>query len=242
MNFEDIVRVPYNTVPHMEKYEGPLLFNPPYRHHILEKHKELLFQGENIWFQSDLAYKHRLVYRACQVLGIEPVYDITNLGLKIQEDLVIVHRGRLEAAFVAFPSGWRPSDKQSNTLEELHEAVADGDVLRRASNKITQLMCGKYQYHRWVWTLTPWNHLSAHPDYVCPEANSLDEIWLRTEHQKTFVIEEGLTSGFLIDVHLTPYWILNDGIRNKIKESINSMSAEVLIYKKLEKIKQLINA
>ena len=247
MRLDDIIRVPYTTSPRMEKYEGDLLsrhegdsLTELERYRLIEKKKELKFQGENIWFQSDLAYHHKLVGKACEVLGTERETEITKLGLKIQEDIVIMHRGKLEAAFVAFPSGWKPGDKQGYTLEELHTPVADGDDLRRMSNKLTELMCSKYNFHRSVWTLTTSRYLSAYPEYKQPEPTSLDKLWLRIEHQKTFCIEEGVTSGFLIYVYMIPYWFLFDQIKDKIKQSINSMSESVLAYKNLQKIKELL--
>ena len=249
VNIIDIINVPYTTSPRMEKYEGDLLLRHERdslteleRYRLVEKRKELNFQGENIWFQSDLAYHHKLVGKACEVLGIERETEITKLGLKIQEDIVIMHRGKLEAAFVAFPSGWKPGDKQGQTLEELHHQVADGDDLRRMSNKLTKLMSSKYNFHRSVWTLTTSRYLSAYPDYKQPEPTTLDRLWLRIEHQKTFCIEEGITSGFLIYVYIIPYWFLFDSIKNKIKLSINSMTESVLNYKKLTLIKPLVNS
>lgn len=249
MRLDDIIRVPYTTSPRMEKYEGDLLschdgdsLTELQRYRLNEKRKELKFQGENIWFQSDLAYHHKLVGKACEVLGIERETEITKLGLKIQEDIAIMHRGRLEAAFVAFPSGWKPGDKQGQSLTDLHAPVADGKNLRQMSSKLTELMCSKYRFHRSVWTLTTSRYLSAYPDYVHPDPTALDKLWLRIEHQKTFPIQEGTTSGFLIYVYLIPYWFLFDPIKEKIKQSINTMSESVLIYKNLHKIKQLINA
>lgn len=240
MRILDYIKVPYTTIPRMEKYEGPLLHSNPSKEYLREKQKELYFQGENIWFQSDLAYHHRLVSRACNVLGLERETEITKLGLKIQEDIVIVHRGRLEAAFVAFPSGWKPGDKQSLTLEELHRPVADGEVLRKHSGRLADLMCKDICYHRGVWTLTTSKYLSAYPDYVPSEAECEDDLWFRSEHQISFPIEQGITSGFLIDVYLTPFWILPANIKQKIKCSINSMSESVLSYKRLNKIKELL--
>ena len=234
-------------IPRMEKYEGELLsrhekdhLSELERYRLIEKRKELEFQGENIWFQSDLAYHHKLVGKACDVLGTERETEITKLGLKIQEDIVIMHRGKLEAAFVAFPSGWVPGDKQGKTLKELHEPVADGDVLRKYSDRISDLMCKEDRYYRHVWTLTTNKHLSSHPSYKHPEANAIDDLYLRIEHQKTFPIEKNVSSGFLIDVHVTPFWFLSEKIKLKIKQSIDSMTENVLRYKNLFKIKQLL--
>lgn len=240
MQFEDYIKIPYTTIPRMYPYTGSLLNSSPSSIYLSEKRKEFILHNENIWFQSDLAYHHKLVRKACMVLGIDIEREITSLGLKIQEDIVIVHRGRLEAAFVAFPSGWKAGDKQGRTLQELHEPVADGNELRRMSNKITELMCGKNFYHRGVWTLTTSNKLSAYPDYVKPQVTDVNNLWFRFEHQITFPIEEGLSSGFLIDVQVFPFNTLSQNIKERIIASINSMSDALLSYKDLHNIKYIL--
>lgn len=240
MRIEEYIKIPYTTVPQMQRFEGELLSAPPLEKHLREKQKELSFLGQKLWFQSDIAYHHKLIGKACLALGLEKEVEVTKLGLKIQEDIVIVHRGKLEAAFVAFPSGWKPGEQQGKTLKELHQPVADGNDLRRMSDRITQLMCSNVRFHRGVWTLTSSELLSAYPDYTLPEVSDVNDLWLRTEHQKSFCIEEGLTSGFLIDVHLTPFWLLSENIKENIKKSINSMTDSVLVYKRLSRIKELL--
>lgn len=240
MQIEEYIKVPYTTVPRMQKYEGPLLANKPSASHLTEKKHQLELQGENIWFQSDAAYHHKLIGKTCVALGLDRETEITKLGLKIQEDIVIMYRGRLEAAFVAFPSGWFPGDKQSKTLAELHEFVADNADLKRMSNKITQLMCSPVNWHRGVWTLTTLNSLSALPEIPRPEAKSIDTLWFRYEHQITFPIEPGISSGFLIDVQLIPFNTLGRDIQILIFDSINSMTPELLTYKDLHSIKEIL--
>lgn len=241
MQIEEYIKVPYTTVPRMQPYEGALLVSNPSASHLTEKKHQLELQGENIWFQSDNAWHHKLVGKASVALGLERETEITKLGLKIQPDIVIIYRGKLEAAFVAFPSGWRAGDKQGKTLEEIHEPVADGTDLRRMSNRITELMCSDRRWHRGVWTLTTLNSLSAYPDYMKPVANSVDDLYFRAEHQITFPIEIGISSGFLIDVHLTKFTDLSYNIQTLITQSINSMTDAVLTYKDLHRIKQILS-
>jgi len=252
MSFEQIVKVPYTTLPRMEKYEGDLFKNPPSEIHLAEKRRELVWDDgylKNIYpnygisFASDMAVAQKLVKRVSDIFQFEPVYDIVKLGLKIQEDIVLLYNGKIEAAFVAFPSGWNPLSAWGKTLEQLHGPVADGDVLRKMSNRITQLMCGEYCYHRWIWTLTNRKYLSAHPVYTKnkPNPQKIEDLWWRTEHQITFPIQKGISSGFLIDVNMTPYTFLSQNQQSIIRESINTMSESVLKYKRLEEIKKLIN-
>ena len=249
--FDEIVKVPYTTLPRMQKYEGDLFNKTPSERHLTEKKRELIWEPSlkalnpkfGLSFTSDTARKHRLVNKVCTMFGFEPQYKIVDLGIQLQEDIVIVHHGKIEAAFVAFPSGWNPAEAQGKTLQQLHEPVADGEVLRLASNRLTELMCGSYCYHRWVWTLTTSKYLSAHPAYnssLTGAPKKIEDLWWRTEHQITFPIEKGTTSGFLIDVNVTPFTSLSETQQDTIRESINSMSDAVLQYKKISDIKQLI--
>jgi hypothetical protein len=250
--FQDIVKVPYTTLPRMQKYEGDLIHTPPSETHMAEKKREFIWESTHrsidpkngLSFTSDTARKQKLVKKVSHIFGFETMYEIIELGSMIQEDIVIVHHGKIEAACVAFPSGWNPASAQGKTLQQLHEPVADGEVLRLASNRLTELMCGNYCYHRWVWTLTDSKYLSAHPAYLKNTKNpeNINDLWWRTEHQITFPIEKGTTSGFLINVNVTPFTFLSQTQQDTIKESINTMSEAVLQYKKLNDIKQIINA
>lgn len=249
--FEQIIKIPYTTEPYMERYEGELFNRDPSDFHLKEKMKELLWEDTfktmypnyGLFFASDTARYHRLIKKTSEIFGLPKTYHMVELGMMIQEDLVILYNGKVEAAFVAFPSGWNPGSSQGKTLEQIHNPVADGDVLRKMSNKLTQLMCGDYCYHRWVWTLTERKHLSHHPIYLQnrTEPNSIENLWFRTEHQITFPIMKGISSGFLIDVNVTPFTFLSDIQQGIIRESINSMSDNVLKYKRLEEIKDIIN-
>ena len=67
--------------------------------------------------------------------------DIKQLGLAIEDDVVIMHRGKLEACFVAFPSSWNAGEKVGKSLTELHEPIADNEALLRASDGIMRAMC-----------------------------------------------------------------------------------------------------
>ena len=52
-----------------------------------------------------------------------------------------MHRGKLEACFVAFPSSWNAGEKVGKSLTELHEPIADNEALLRASDGIMSAMC-----------------------------------------------------------------------------------------------------
>jgi hypothetical protein len=240
--FEKIIKTPYNTDPHMEKYEGPTLVTPPLDFYLDEKRIEYLAMNDLIHFESGVSIKNDLIKKTASKLNLNREYDsIVSLGLDIQEDLIILHEGKIEAAFVAFPSGWSLENKQGKTLEEIHEPVADGEMLRKMSNKLTQLLCGKYNYHRYVWTVSPTAMFSMHPNYNYDEPESLDDLWFRLEHQTTLSIAEGETAAFFINVDVIPFNDLYLNDKYLILDSVNSMSDSILEYKKLNTIKQILN-
>jgi hypothetical protein len=250
MNFSDIVKVPYTTIPRMQKYEGDLLVQPASQIHLNEKRKELMWEKSSkkfdpsfgLSFASDLARARKLIKKTSNILGFGNINHIVELCSNIQEDLVIVDHGRISAACVCFPSGWNPFTTQGKTLEQIHAPVADGDTLRKMSDKLSQLMCGEHRYHRYVWTVTTNKYLSAHPFYKRSPASSINDLWFRQEHQITFPIQKNYTSGFLIDVSVCPLTFLSNEQQELIRQSINSMSDNVLKYKHLEDIKSIINA
>ena len=82
--------------------------------------------------------------------------SIKDLGLAIEDDVVIMHRGKLEACFVAFPSSWNAGEKVGKTLNELHEPIADNETLLRASEGIMRAMSSGQSFHRYTWGYHHW--------------------------------------------------------------------------------------
>ena len=100
--------------------------------------------GPDIWFETDVAKEEKLAERTAAKLSLFNQPDdyqlftecnnIKDLGLAIEDDVVIMHNGKLEACFVAFPSSWNAGEKEGKTLAELHEPIADNEALLRASD------------------------------------------------------------------------------------------------------------
>ena len=95
----------------------------------------------------------------------------------------------------------------------------------------------KQSIKRWVWTITTSNELSNFPNYEKPELTSFANLFFRVETQTTAPVD-GETSLFFIKVDVLPLAQVWD---KKILDSINSMSENVLKYKGLEQIKELLN-
>jgi len=163
------------------------------------------------------------------------------LGLAIEDDIVIMHNGKLESCFVAFPSSWNAGEKVGKTLAELHEPIADNEALLRASDGIMKAMTSGQSFERYTWGISSLGGYSNHPLYERPDFNSLDDLTFRVEHERTVTVAKDTTAVFLIHVDIYP---LKEVLKTDyvlVKESIDSMSADVLQYKNLVKVKELMS-
>ena len=212
---------------------------------------ELNNLGENVWFETETAIKEDLVYETAKKLGLFNEHDnyqllpeckdIKQLGLAIEDDVVIMHRGKLEACFVAFPSSWNAGEKVGKTLNELHEPIADNEALVRASEGIMRAMSSGQSFHRYTWGISSLSGYSNHPSYERPDFDSLDELTFRVEHERTATVIKDTTAVFLIHVDIYPLKEVLKTDFGLIKESIDSMSDNVLEYKNLNKVKELMS-
>jgi hypothetical protein len=102
-------------------------------------------------------------------------------------------------------------------------------------------MTSGQSYHRYTWGISSLDGYSNHPLYEKPDFDSLDNLTFRVEHERTVTITEGTTAAFLIHVDTYP---LEDVLKwdyGLIKGAVDSMSASVLEYKNLKKVKELLS-
>jgi hypothetical protein len=216
-----------------------------------QKRIELDNLDENIYFETSTAIEEELVEKTAAKLGLFNEHDnyqvftecndIKQLGLAIEDDVVIMHKGKLEACFVAFPSSWNAGEKMGKSLAELHEPIADNEALVRASDGIMRAMTSGQSYHRYTWGISSLDGYSNHPLYDKPDFDSLDDLTFRVEHERTVTITEDTTAAFLIHIDTYP---LEDVLKwdyGLIKGAVDSMSASVLEYKNLKKVKELLS-
>jgi hypothetical protein len=250
--FEHVIRNPFDMKPVFNPCKKPS-FNVNETDIVIQSQKriELDNLGTNIWFETPTAVKENLVEKTAAKLGLFNEYDnyqvltecndIKQLGLAIEDDVVIMHKGKLEACFVAFPSSWNAGEKVGKTLAELHEPIADNEALVRASDGIMRAMTSGQSYHRYTWGISSLDGYSNHPLYEKPDFDSLDNLTFRVEHERTMTIIDKETAVFLIHVDTYPLEEVLKTDFGLIKESIDSMSESVLEYKNLVKIKRLMN-
>ena len=120
--FEHVIRTPFDMKPVFKPCERPT-FNANHTDIFIQAQKriELDNLGKNIYFETPLAVEEQLVFKTAQKLGLfnqksdyRVLIDCENveqLGMAIEDDVVIMHNGKLEACFVAFPSSWNAGEK-----------------------------------------------------------------------------------------------------------------------------------
>jgi hypothetical protein len=231
----DFVKTPYTTGPNMVRNTGPVFISPPDPDIIKKKKIEIEKYGTDLYGQIE--NQEKVVERAAEYCNVYSG-NIVDLALRLEEDVAVMHRGRLAAICFCFPSGFIPSERVGMSLSDIHRPVADSEQLVKASPGISEVMCKKSSFRRYVWTITTTPDLSNHP-YNKKETipTNLEELYFRWETQTTAKIDDE-TSLFFVKVSVKP---LKDVWNKKILESINSMSDAVLTYKNLHEIKNLLN-
>jgi len=244
MNIKEIVQTPYTTSPRFTPIDSV-----EFKDYLQEAFEERLIEYNTLMgdmsFESDVAEEKKLVKKTSEAMNIEPFNDIIEMGLEIPDDVIIMHKGKVEAAFVAMASNWDPRSVKGKTLSEVHQPVADNEMLLKASDGIWRSMTSGKSFHRHVWGISPLKGLSNHPRHWPEtfEVKSLDDLYFRIEHERTLTVDKD-TAAFFIDVEVMPLstvFHLKNEYRDIIKDSINSMSENILAYKNLEHVKEMIN-
>jgi hypothetical protein len=231
------VKPNYTTSPDIVKYDGPafnLLTNQSY---IIEKLKEISIMGS---FLSSVN-NHNIVKHLANYTQIKS-NDITQIALRLEEDVAILNKGIIEAICFCFPSGFSPYKLLNKSFHEVHQVVPHNEKLLTAADNINKLISKESaKFRRYVWTITQVPSLSQHPIYKQNTPPIFDKLYFRTETQTTVGLGNDIAL-FFVKVDMTPLsqiWIDTDK-QNLIKESLNSMSDEILTYKNLHQIKELL--
>lgn len=229
----DFVKTPYTTGPNMIRNTGPVFIAPPSQEIIKQKRHELEKYSTDLWAQND----NKVVERAAKYCGVY-TDNIVDLALRLEEDVAVMHQGKLAAICFCFPSGFKPAERVGMMLGDIHKPVADGEMLVRASPGIARVMTEQPSFRRWVWTVTNNPNLSNHPnEKINAIPQSIDDLYFRWETQTTARVDND-TSLFFVHVNVVP---LREVWNQKILDSINSMSDAVLTYKNLHHTKELLN-
>lgn len=237
------IRNPYTTGPNMNRYSGPVISNPPNDQVIKQKQQELARWASDLYGIADIAVELDLVRRASLAINAVPTDNIVDLALQFEEDIAILHRGTLAAICFCFPSSWVPAHRVGLSLSMIHQPVADGELLVRASSRIAETIATSGPYRRHVWTIATSSDLNQHPENKKESIpTSVEDLHFRTETQTTMPLGDGLSSLFFVRIETCPLQEIWPTRAQEIIDSVNSMSDAVLDYKNLRHIKNLINS
>jgi len=169
------------------------------------------------------------------------------LTLSLQEDFVVMRPGmdghlRASLLSVAFPSGWRPEEKLGQSMFEIHTPVAENQALQRSARALSEAMQCKGPFVRYVWTLSGSGALSRDPgEDSFVNISKVEHLWFRCERQITVpLFEQG--SLFLIRVFVEPLHetLAVPGRRDRLMQSLASMSDAVLAYKGITRAREIL--
>jgi len=233
----DFIKTPFTNNPSMQKYSGDLINKLPRSKYIEEKINQISLRESELCGETELFQKLQLLDKVSTLLEMEKFNTLKDLSTEIEEDIAVMHKGKLEAISFCFPSGWIPTEALGQDFAFLHEPVADNDLLIKSSQKLSKYMCN-HTIQRWVWNVTTIKDLSNHPTISRPELSSFDDLYFRLETQISTPLDTN-TSLFLVLVEVYP---LSEVWESTILDSINSMSESILSYKKLTDIKKYLNS
>jgi len=233
----DFIKVPFSNNPSMQKYDGLLYNQNPNKEYLLNKESQFKKYGADLHGQTKHFENMNLNTKVIELIGSNQTDSFFETAMKIEEDIAVMHNGKLVAICFCFPSGWIPSSELNSNLSKLHAPVADNELLIKSSKKLAQHM-NKQTIRRWVWNVTTISNLSNHPNIERPKIIDFDSLYFRLETQVSTPLDNE-SSLFLVKVDVVP---LRKVWNEKILESINSMSENVLKYKNLTEIKKFLNS
>ena len=233
----DFIKVPFSNNPTMQKFDGLLFNQNPNKEYLLDKEAQFKKYGADLHGQTKQFKNMNLNRKVTELLGLNQTDSFVETAMKIEEDIAVMHNGKLVAVCFCFPSGWIPRNELNSDLSKLHAPVADNELLIKSSKKLEQHM-NKQTIRRWVWNVTTISNLSNHPNIERPKIIDFDSLYFRLETQVSTPLDDE-SSLFLVKVDVFP---LKKVWNEKILESINSMSESVLKYKNLIEIKKFLNS
>ena len=228
----------------MVRNTDTIIVREPNLNYIRQKNQELIKRGNDLW--AEMPGASLLIQQATRELGLVETSSIVNFALQIEEDVAVMHHGRLVAICFCFPSSWIPRERIGQTLTDIHGPVADGDNLRRMSQRIAETMADPAQgsFRRHVWTISNSGELSQHPAAKSNRVPAgIDDLWFRLETQTTMPLGDGESSVFFVRVETEPLSVIWNDLekRQVLMDSINSMTDAVLTYKNLHHIREILN-
>lgn len=147
----------------------------------------------------------------------ESLMPLERAGYLLQDDLVIMRKGekgfRIAAAFLAFPSSWRLSEKFGLPMDEVHAHVPGFQGGSRNAGLINRMFDNLSPDRivvRWNWSVN-WSHALYHPYSKSPEEKrgaSPEKAFIRVERQTLRKLPVSGDILFTIRIYLDPVSVI----------------------------------
>lgn len=204
----------------------------PGRHRVLARTAEERRANQRVldWVRETVRREHGDRFAV-------PPRTLRGIAERVQEDLVVIHRGAgsRDAAIavdVSFPSDWRPERIVGTDFRFIHGPVPGFADNAAQARSIVSTMIERGPYVRFVWTLKADDHLDHHPDGgPYPEWSPDGEGFLRVERQITVPFPDVSAALFLIRTYLYPFAALSAVECNAISRAVRTMPAPAGAYK-----------
>lgn len=171
------------------------------------------------------------------------------LCLAFAEDFAVIDGTTAHVPWLAacLPSGWAPEEKVGRHFAQVHEPVADNQLLVTAADHLARLVTGTDRWERFVWTISRHPRLHAHPAHVDPapwpadlEGDALAaRAFFRTERQTFIPLPHERLAVFTIRVELQPLAqaLADPAHARRVHDALASMSDAVLAYRSLSPVR-----
>jgi|694.fasta_scaffold04628_31 hypothetical protein len=237
----NIIQIPYATSPKMQRYSGAV-FDLATDITVKDKQYELGKFDKDLY--GTLNGANDLIKKIAAHLQLNQTNNILDIALAIDQDIAIMNNGKLVSICFCFPSSWIPSERLGLTFKQIHEPIADNTKLLAASEGIVNAMVNNGPFQRYVWTITNNPAKSNHPkNKLNTVPDTIEDLYFRYETQTTYPLPLLNTALFFVKVTVCPlleYWN-NPDYKKLILNSINSMTNNILEYKNLKHIKEVLN-
>jgi hypothetical protein len=184
-------------------------------------------------------------------LGDDSMMPLERAGYLLQDDLVIMRKGaegdrpgfRIAAAFLAFPSSWRLSEKFGLPMDEIHAHVPGFEGGSRNAGLINRmfdnLSPGRLVV-RWNWSLN-WSYALYHPNAKSPEEKRgvpAEKAFIRVERQTLRKLPVSGDILFTIRIYLDPVAAIlaqpnASDLAASMADQLDAMSSDEVAYKGL---------
>ena len=168
-----------------------------------------------------------------------------DLGRQLEPDFLLLTAGadsriRLCGGCVCFPSSWSLAEKLGQPIEFIHDVVPGlnaqiGPQIRSFLDKLKPGLA----WGRTNWGLSRSSELNQHPERRLPridQSASVDQIWLRIEHQALAALpgNGGILFGIRISMHPLAAVRADPIAARRLQRALRTMPEAVARYKGLE--------